>query len=60
MDKEYEDTIMRGIHQSAQDLYEIGVIDAAKMRKFDEACLVSNPETERESEEMGQFSPAAV
>jgi hypothetical protein len=32
------------IHESAQTLYKIGVIDGSKMKEFDEACLVEEPE----------------
>jgi hypothetical protein len=52
-----------GIHQPARDLYEIGGIDAAKIKEVDEACLISGPKTDREAEKspnMGRFSPAVA
>lgn len=35
----YKSEAMAAAHETAQDLYEIGLIDARTMREFDEACL---------------------
>jgi putative transcriptional regulator len=32
-------TILETVHESAKDLYEIGLIDATTMREFDSLCL---------------------
>lgn len=32
-------SILEVVHESAKDLYEIGVIDTVTMRKFDTLCL---------------------
>ncbi|MCD6046702.1 MAG: putative DNA-binding protein [Gammaproteobacteria bacterium] len=34
-----KESIVEAVHQSAQDLYEIGMLDAKTMREFDELCL---------------------
>jgi hypothetical protein len=38
MKKKYASEILELIHQDAQGLYDIGAIDAARMREFDEMC----------------------
>jgi DNA-binding transcriptional regulator YiaG len=43
MKKKYQSEQLMVIHQSAQDLLELGIIDSAKMREFDENCLVPEP-----------------
>ena len=45
MKKRYGSEALMVSHQSAQDLFELGVIDADKMREFDEMCLVKESET---------------
>jgi hypothetical protein len=32
------------VHESAKDLWEIGLISEAEMREYDEICLVQEPE----------------
>jgi DNA-binding transcriptional regulator YiaG len=43
MNKKCQSEALMVSHQAAQDLFELGVIDAAEMREYDEACLVSEP-----------------
>lgn len=38
---EYETEGLMVTHQAARSLFKIGVIDAARMREFDEMCLPS-------------------
>jgi hypothetical protein len=38
---EYETEGLMVTHQAARSLFKIGVIDAARMREFDEICLPS-------------------
>ncbi|MDR1072520.1 MAG: hypothetical protein LBL45_02445 [Treponema sp.] len=44
MNRKYQSEQLMVIHESAQTLYKIGVIDGSKMKEFDEACLVEEPE----------------
>lgn len=37
-------SILEVVHESAKDMYEIGVMDEKTMREFDELCL---PETKK-------------
>ena len=37
--RKYKERISEAIHSSASGLFEIGVIDKATMREFDESCL---------------------
>jgi putative transcriptional regulator len=43
--KEYKSEALMVNHQTAEGLYRIGAIDDAKMREYDEDCLV--PDTEK-------------
>ena len=45
-DKEKITDSVMAVHQSAMDLYEIGAITEAEMKKFDESCLVQEPDTD--------------
>ena len=42
----YKSNILEMIHENAMANYEIGAISEAKMREYDEMCLVKEPETE--------------
>jgi putative transcriptional regulator len=48
MKKKYDSEILEIIHQDAQGLFEIGAIDAARMREFDEMCLIPTPKPAKE------------
>jgi DNA-binding transcriptional regulator YiaG len=50
MEKRYGSEALMVSHQSAQDLFEMGVISADEMRKYDEMCLIQEPETAKEAE----------
>jgi putative transcriptional regulator len=39
--KSYKNDIKAAIHQTASDLYEVGMIDKQTMRYFDASCLTS-------------------
>ena len=47
MNKKYQSEQLMVIHESAQTLYKIGVIDSSKMKEFDEACFVEEPAMRR-------------
>jgi DNA-binding transcriptional regulator YiaG len=52
LDKLYKSEPLMVIHEMAQDLYEIGAIDEARMREYDADCLLptspprKNPEVD--------------
>jgi len=50
MEKRYGNEALKVSHQSAQDLFELGVIGVDEMRKYDEMCLIQEPETAKEAE----------
>lgn len=37
--KQYSSNLMASIHETAEDLHEIGLMDKKTMYKFDEFCL---------------------
>lgn len=44
MPKRYRSEIAAAVHESATDLFEIGLIDSKTMRHFDKTCLTTiNP-----------------
>ena len=43
MSKKYYSEATMAVHESAKELYEAGVISKAKMKKFDHACFVEEP-----------------
>jgi DNA-binding transcriptional regulator YiaG len=45
MDKKYQSEILMVCHQDAEEMYELGLIGDAKMREFDEGCLVHEAES---------------
>lgn len=40
MTKRYKSMALAALHETAQGLHEIGLVDAKTMREFDESCLV--------------------
>ena len=44
MPKVYRSRIAGVIHEAASDAFEVGVMDKATMRHFDESCLVEVPD----------------
>ena len=45
MIKEYKSEALMVCHNSAKDLFDLGIIDADEMKEFDEGCLVQESET---------------
>ncbi|GHV84662.1 hypothetical protein AGMMS50230_02700 [Spirochaetia bacterium] len=43
MKKKYESEQLMVIHQSAEVLFKLGLLDAAEMKEFDDDCLVHDP-----------------
>jgi len=60
MEKKYESEALMVSHQSAQDLFELGVINDAEMREFDEMCLVKEPETAYETKQSMKREPVTA
>lgn len=57
MPKKYRSEIAAAVHETASDLYQIGVIDAKTMRQFDKTCLTSiEPLSPEEIAEIRQHS----
>ena len=46
----YKSEIFEVIHQDAVANFEVGAISEAKMKEFDEMCLVKEPEPAYEAE----------
>ncbi len=40
MAKQYKSDVYAAIHQTMEDIYEIGLVDKITMKKFDVSCLV--------------------
>jgi DNA-binding transcriptional regulator YiaG len=43
MKKKYQSELLKVIHQDAAEWHKIGAIDDARMREYDEDCLVPEP-----------------
>jgi putative transcriptional regulator len=43
MKRKFKSDIAEAVHTSATALYDVGAIDKATMRKFDESCLAKPP-----------------
>ena len=47
--KKYYSEICKVIHQDAMAEFELGLISEARMREYDELCLIQEPETVAEA-----------
>ena len=47
MEKKYQSKILQVIHKDMKGLHRLGIISDAKMREFDEDCLVQEPKVSR-------------
>jgi DNA-binding transcriptional regulator YiaG len=56
MKKKYQSEQLMVIHQDAVGLYELGLIDDATMREFDEDCLVPEPKTPKKTAEATEMA----
>jgi len=45
MKKKYESEILQVIHEDMKGMHQLGFISDARMREFDEMCLVKNDTT---------------
>jgi hypothetical protein len=55
--KRYKDDIAMTCHETATALFEIGAINEAIMREFDEDCLVPDTSPSPESVKRGRVKP---
>ncbi|GHV44020.1 hypothetical protein AGMMS49546_27260 [Spirochaetia bacterium] len=62
-EKKYYSEASMVAHEMAKDLHELGAINDARMKEYDEMCLVQEPKTAKEAPktaDMERFSPATV
>jgi len=45
--KKYQSEALMVIHQDAEGLHRLGIIDDDEMREYDEGCLARDTETDR-------------
>ena len=57
MERKYASEALMVTHQAAQDLFELEVIDAARMGEFDELCLADDAGSEAEVPGSGKQQP---
>ena len=50
MERKYEHEAFQVIHEDMMDLHRSGIISDARMKEFDEMCLVEEPNTPKEAE----------
>jgi putative transcriptional regulator len=58
--KKYKSELLMVNHQTAEALYKIGAIDDAKMREFDEDCLLPDIENDKKTYIMYKKTPMLV
>jgi putative transcriptional regulator len=60
MGKKYYSEALEAVHQSAQDLYEIGAISEKEMKEFDEGCFVKEPDEKYKTEKSCEIEHATA
>ena len=58
MGMKYKSEIYEVVHQDAMANFEVGAISEAKMREFDEMCLVRESETDGVEKTVSLLQPA--
>ena len=56
----YKSEIYEVVHHDAMADFEIGAISEARMKEFDEMCLVKESETVHETENKLEMAPITV
>jgi putative transcriptional regulator len=51
MKNEYQSEALQVIHEDMEGMHRLGIISDARMKEFDEMCLVPAPEPAREAPE---------
>ena len=49
MKNNYESEILQVIHEDMKGMHELGIINDARMREFDEMCLNQEPKSSRKA-----------
>ena len=60
MEKKYQSEQLMVCHMEAEAMYKIGAIDAARMREYDEGCLVPQEKASKKAPkvlEAGRSAP---
>jgi DNA-binding transcriptional regulator YiaG len=60
MKKQYQSEALMVLHQDAVGLYELGLIDDATMRSYDEGCLVQEEDQNPKSTPGARPAPATA
>ncbi|GHU01126.1 hypothetical protein FACS1894147_00390 [Spirochaetia bacterium] len=60
MSDKYESEQLGVIHQSAEALFKLGIIDADGMREYDEGCLAPTPTARKVPEPQEAGHPVTV
>ena len=58
--KKYHSEALMVLHQDAEGLHRLGIISDAEMKEFDEDCLVQEPETAYDSENIMKMEHVTV
>ena len=60
MKNRYESELSQVIHEEMEDMHRSGYISDARMREFDELCLVKEPQTAYEAEKSIEMEHATA
>ena len=60
MKRKYESEILQVIHEDMMGMHELGIISDARMREFDEDCLMKEDETGPEAENSPKEEPVTA
>jgi hypothetical protein len=55
--KKYQSEISMIVHQDAEGMHQLGIIDDVRMREFDDMCLVQEPDEAPTSAPSAQQAP---
>ena len=60
VEKKYQSEALMVCHQSAESLFQLGIIDADEMREYDKDCLVQEAEIEQPAEKPTEYAKAGA
>jgi DNA-binding transcriptional regulator YiaG len=60
MKNRYPSEAMQVIHEDMKGMHQLGIINDAEMREFDEMCLVQESETTHSAENSSQIEQTAA
>ena len=58
--KKFQSEALMVLHQDAEGLRRLGIISDTEMKKYDEGCLVKEPNTTTDAEDSAQKEHVAV